>query len=261
MQLQLDWPLKGESQKLNAEFLSEGVLFCLAQGEFLKEYSEICSTGGMLLVWEEGKPTLIFESSEYQCLVDGYFLEPKQRHPLRLGMVIQAGPYRFSVIPVSEDIVEETSIPSLDELLTHGGYYTPWLVNDNELINKEKDEDVLKHLSGEYKRYLLWGEQLIHAERHENHESNKLPERDQFIENILENVKCKTVTECIFEDKTLINRVLGEILSSNQEFTYEDDRHDLLFAIAPENLQKIQRNEVSELQYRELYKLGLDSNL
>lgn len=263
MKLQLDWPLHRFSERTNVVESSETGFFCLEQGRFVKKQPDK-KVGFLQLLWEKRGLEILFDSQEYQCLIDGCPLQTNTTKTLRLGMIVQAGQYRFSILPATDNIIEEvdnSSIPSLDELLMHGGFYTPWLAYEQQPNIQELGNDILKHLSREYRRYLLWGDQPQHFITQDSQEHNRLPERDNYLDNILESVKGKTISECIFDETTMIDRVLNELMTFDIEAVSEEELPDLLTAVAPENLSRIQRKDVSELMYRELYKLGLESHL
>lgn len=269
MQLQIRWPPTAQTYPLDELLtLERPYYFCLRQGVLGNDRPE--DTQGFLhFYWVKSEPVMEYHSSEYICAINGQRLQPGACTPLRYGMVIQAGHFCLAVTPsASSDALlgasgaggefdKEGELPELDSLLAHGGHYTPW----QEAVLEAAQDDVLKRLSFEYKRFLLWGEQSHELSQQEDQQENRLPARDSFLENVVESVKGKTMVECIFDEGSLIDRVLEELMAFNQAEITEDERPDLLTLLAPEHLVRIERSTVSELLYRELYKLGLDSHL
>lgn len=188
-------------------------------------------------------------------------------------MMIQAGHFKFKVVPYDDgedlpvysdpeskvDISDQ--LPELDNLVAHGGHYTTWQAADTEIIAETLQDDALKHLTHEYKRYLLWGDQSRAFINKEVQQETRLPARDAYLDNVMDSVKGKTMVECIFNEEALIERVIDELMTINQEEIPEEETQDILVALAPDNSSRIARRDVSELLYRELYKLGLDSRL
>lgn len=258
------WPCKGLSHWLNEALLPEqDDYFCLHRGIFVDDRPD-GRQGFLRFGWVDPEPVMACHSDEYQCLIDGQPLRPGITHPLRLGMIIQAGHFLFNVVPVPDGALplpDEPSLPELDMLLVHGGHYTPWQTPDRQTMAEHLQDDVLKQLGSEYKRYLLWGDQSRTLIARDVQQENRLPERDPYLDNVIESVKHKTMTECIFGEETLIERVLNELMAFNQAEIPDEPRPDILTALAPEHLSRIERRNVSDLLYRELYKMGLDSHL
>ncbi|WP_148661037.1 TagK domain-containing protein [Serratia inhibens] len=264
MQLQMDWPRKGLHHRLR-EFLApeQADFFCLQQGKFVNEKPE-GRQGFLRFCWNAPDCVMVCHSDEYQGVIDFQHLQPGVAYPLRLGMVIQVGHFRFSVTPVSDStlpLLGDSDLPDLDTLLMHGGHYTPWEAPDLSVIAEQIQGDVLKQLGSEYKRYLLWGDQSRNFISQDVQQENPLPAHDSYLEHVIKSSKNKTLSECIFNEGSLIERVLTELMSLDQAEIIEEKQPDILTALAPEHLSRIERWDVSELLYRELYKLGLDSHL
>ncbi|OON40178.1 hypothetical protein BTJ39_09790 [Izhakiella australiensis] len=200
---------------------------------------------------------------EHVCLINGHIQRPDNVITLQSGVMVQAGTFRLSVTMPDEDkpilspdiIGDHKDLPELDEFLSHGGHYIPW---DESAAHQD---DVLKKLAYEYKYFLLWGRNSQEDYENEEKDENYLPERDEFLDSVTDSVKDKTITECIFDNEHLINRVIDEIMSINQPEEPEEQPPDLLTALAPDNMSRIEKHSMPELLYRELYKLGLDSHL
>ncbi|PKH20116.1 hypothetical protein CIG19_18360 [Enterobacterales bacterium CwR94] len=270
MQLQMNWPPTGLRLAIPEERDGGRVMmFCMVTHTLLHELSE-GQENYFCIWWNQCEPVMRVHSSTYTCLMDGRRLQPDMHYSLRLGSVIQAGMAAFSVVPALENTYhhqldqlglatpEPSAVPPLEALLTHGGHHTPW---QSQVTRELHSDDVLKHLSAEYKRYLLWGDQSRAFVKQNTQLENRLPARDPYLDNVIDSVKDKTLVECIFNEGALIDRVLADLLAFNQEAIPEETQPDILTALAPENLSRIERREVSELLYRELYKLGLDSHL
>ncbi|MGQ8775424.1 TagK domain-containing protein [Serratia sp. NA_112.1] len=260
----MDWPWQGVNHRLR-EFLApeQADFFCLRQGKFVDEKPE-GRRGFLRFGWSDPDCVMTCHSDEYQSVIDFQHLQPGVAYPLRMGMVIQVGHFRFRVTSISEStppLLDDPDLPDLDTLLMHGGHYTPWEVSDLSAITEKIQGDVLKQLGSEYKRYLLWGDQSRTFTSQDVQQKNSLPAHDSYLEHVIQSSKNKTLSECIFNEGSLIERVLTELMALDQAEIIEEKQPDILIELAPEHLSRIERWDVSELLYRELYKLGLDSHL
>ncbi|MGV3346276.1 TagK domain-containing protein [Enterobacteriaceae bacterium LUAb1] len=274
MLLQIVWPKLDRQMVLTESVTPEKAqYFCLETGEFLT--AETALPGDALcFYWHYPEPVMINMCEEFVCSVDGQLLASHTQVPLRYNSKIQAGPFLITVkMARSEGVItpikteeslhwseeqEPYELPEVETLLTHGGQYAGYLDEAETL----QDQDVLKHLEFEYKRYLIWDEQGRNFMNKVHHEDLKLPANDTFLENITESVKDKTMTECIFDQGNLIERVIDELMAVNQLDISEEEEHpDLLALLAPEQIAKKEKRIISELVFKELYKLGLDSYL
>ncbi|WON77492.1 TagK domain-containing protein [Serratia sp. UGAL515B_01] len=274
MQLQINWPPTSQMYPVDESFTPEkAYYFCLQHGNF-GLIRPAGAAGYLCFYWLRSELVMEYHSTEYICSVNSQPLLPGTRMPLRYGMAIQAGQFSLSVTPIApleEALAPDESrtefdaqeeFPELENLLSHGGHYTPWqaamAISDGA---PSEEEDVLKQLSAEYKRFLLWGDQSRNFLNQDVQQENRLPARDPFLDNIMESVRDKTMVECILAEGSLIERVLEELVAFNQAEISEDEQPDLLSLLAPEHLARINRSAVSDLLYRELHKLGLDSHL
>ncbi|PIJ48303.1 hypothetical protein BL250_17675 [Erwinia sp. OLTSP20] len=209
--------------------------------------------------------TVIMENhcKQHVCLAEGKSIKTGHILTLKNGMTLQAGMFRLSITinDQDEDVCPtnfpgtDAELPELDDIILHGGQYIPWVESESH------QDDILKRLAYEYKHFLLWGSSNQDLYDVDGKDENFLPERDVFLDGITERVKDKTIPECIFNDENLINIILDDLMSVAQEENMDDSPPDLLTALAPENMERIDTHPLPELLYRELYKLGLESPL
>ncbi|WP_241579921.1 TagK domain-containing protein [Rosenbergiella nectarea] len=267
MQLRLDWPLPRLSGSPQPVILPERTgYFCLLGAKFITALP-----GGhhdiLHIERTEFSVVLTCHSQRYQCLVNEVALQPDEPVTLRPGMIIQAGQFLFSVNAKNRGTAPEAAKDELVEvisLLPHGGHYTGWQTvnsNDNNLID---NDDILRQLNREYKYYLLWGESDSSGENKKKPRQDYILKSDDELFHSIEQVKHKTVSECVLNTPALISRIIKELTESSDLIEpewVEESSPDILAVLAPEHLKKIKRSDISELTYSELHKLGLSSHL
>lgn len=266
MQLQMNWPSCGLRFPIpEAASRERAAIFCLTQHAYV-DLPAPGSEGQITLWWEQQDLLINVQTETYVALIDGRLLSQGETCRLQLGQQLQIGMLAFTVIAVDEGIAtfigqstKGNQLPELTELLNHGGYYSPW---HSEVKSVTDSSDVLQSLRAEYKRYLLWGEQTQHYSSSPAHSESRLPEEDTYLEQMIDSVEDKTLAECILNsDKRLIERVITELMAIDYQEEPQPEPVDILNVLAPENFSSIARHQTSELLYRELYKLGLDSHL
>ncbi|CAA9996552.1 unnamed protein product, partial [Nesidiocoris tenuis] len=126
---------------------------------------------------------------EHVCLVNGHAQRPDDVTTLQSGITIQAGVFRLGVIMSDEDdtilsqdiIGDHEKLPELDDVISHGGHFIPWVESETH------QDDVLKNLAYEYKHFLLWGHNIQRNYENEEKDENYLPERDEFLDGVTDN--------------------------------------------------------------------------
>lgn len=224
-----------------------------------------------IALWFQHQEVMVStDDNVYSCLIDGQPLATGQTHPLRNGMVIQAGHFLLKVVEpkVSELAANlqtmDDKVPELELLINHGGHYTPYNYDDgedNDFISE--DDDPLKSLAREYKHHLLWGEHQ-HTSNDVHLKGNKYKsERLKDTLNVNERLKDKTISECVIAADVMMDRIFKELVIGQDDIleTDKEESVELLREIAPDHLKKIEKKAASELLSRENHKLGLDSHL
>lgn len=223
-----------------------------------------------------GGPVILNDSEDYICRIDDVEIGRGHTHPLLFGAALQLGQFTFSVATNDttndyEEILhsfldvhsekEDLIVPEVEEILPNGGHYTGDLryFSDTE-TGAESENDILKTLEVEYKKFLIWGEQNRQI-FDEAPESNKFSDDDYYFDAIRDEMKNRTMTECIVHAPSLFDEVWKEInvMDSYDELLVEDEKIDILKSLAPENISSKEKKHVPELVFHDLYKTGLDS--
>jgi hypothetical protein len=283
MLLVLTSPSMTQQFRLDKSVTAENAIgFSLEKGE-LSLHSVDDGYHDLQFYWHFHEPLVVNHSSDFICLVNGKELDVGEHHLLSFGTEIQFGPVNITVDRATSQQVEEsfahnlfmlaesgeageTDLPEIEDILSHGGHYISYFdAVDETQEYGQREPDVLKQLEVEYKRFLLWGEQAQQSQEilvKDQPQVIKLSGRDEFLDNIRERVKDKTLTECILDSGGLIDKVTQELSIFNYLDTQDDDtRIDLLKELAPEHFITKEKNSVPSLMFQELYKLGLDSHL
>lgn len=230
--------------------------------------------------WHFHEPLIVNHSSNFICQINGKQLNVGEHHSLSFGTEIQFGHVSITAERATAQQVEDnfadnlfmltgseepgkTDLPEIEDILSHGGHYISYFDAVDETQSYDQQEpDILKRLEVEYKRFLLWGEQSREFLEKDGQQVTKLSARDEYLDNIRERVKDKTLTECILDSGGLIDKVTKELSAINYLDTPDyDEKIDLLKALAPEHFITKEKNSVPSLMFQELYKLGLDSHL
>lgn len=279
MQLLLTWPDNKHTFFFNESYsLERPAVFDISLGEF-GAVAEVDKGNGVFFYWTPIGPVIFNACREYVCCVDGMFLHYGKSHPLHLSSEIQLGHFKVKIAtdeqsgsPVdalhsllSSSGMEHESYYSseIEDILSHGGHHEADIRYSNEKdVMREVEGDVLKELAFEYKKFLIWGEQHREFFSHERQKDNKLPQDDRYFETVRDHMKDKTLTECILESSFLFEKVWGEldIINFDDDVLYEDEKHDILKALAPDNIASKNKKTVPPLVFEDLYKIGLDSH-
>lgn len=267
MQIQIVWPERpGRVALLPHHNVHQPLCFDVITGQFSEQR---LADASQTLFWLRHQRLMIgAEAQEYVCRVEGQPLALGETLTLQVGARIQAGQFLLEVCddPAEDGIshllpIDET-IPDLASLINHGGHYTPYREAAGYVSEGLRDDDPLKSLAQEYKHYLLWGEQQNIARDNQPH-NTPAPERFSDSLHIQDEIKNKTVSECVIDNSVMMARIFKDLMIDAQDLP-EDEAVisvELLRELAPEHLKQIEKRAVSELVYRELYKLGLDSHL
>ena len=267
MQLRIDWPLSSLSEDPQTAILPEQTgYFCLVGAKFINalpgghhDVLHIDRTGFSVV--------LTCHSQRYQCLVNDVALQPDEPITLRPGMTIQAGQFLFSVNAKNRGGMPEAikdELVEISSLLPHGGHYTGWHTLNSDDNEFSDNNDILRQLNREYKYHLLWGESDSSAENKNKQRQDYILKSDDELYQSIEQVKHKTVTECVLNKPALISCIIKELSESADLIEpewLEESSPDILAVLAPEHLKKIKRSDISELTYSEQHKLGLYSHL
>lgn len=222
-------------------------------------------------------PVILNNCKALICRIDDTDINWGQKHPLLFGVSLQLGHFTF-LVELNNEAVDDDGllhnlfgvhsekekadliVPEVEDILPNGGHYTGDLRYFSE-EGSESDVDILKKLEVEYKKFLIWGEQSrrFFDEKAEN--QNKFFNEDPYFELIRDEMKTKTMTECIVHAPSLFHEAWKEIntMDYSDELLVDDEKIDILKSLAPENISSKEKKLVPELVFHDLYKTGLDS--
>lgn len=212
------------------------------------------------------------------CLLEGSEVEYGRCQPLSNKNQLQVGHFKLSFISNdSNDVDEQTfyrliypgvawqsadKVPEVEEILPNGGHYINDLRYFNDVIlAQDNGSDVLKTLEVEYKRFLIWREQDGGYSGGMAHNANYIIKTDRRFDDVREQIKGKTLTECIVANDFLMEKVWPELERGEmaEEIFSEEEKTDLLLALSPEHIAAKGKTTVPELVFQDFYKVGLDS--
>ena len=275
MQLQMTWPDNQPAFVLSERYIKErAACFDPQTGAF----SDNGPAEGVIWFYiSAGGPVIFNTSATLLCLVDDHLVAPGERYALRLNAAIQTGHYAFTVNADDEAADEDELlyslldahsreekanliIPEVETILPNGGHNTGDYRYFNDAVATTAETDVLKKLEAEYKKFLIWGEQN-RTFVSEQPAAVRLPDCDDYFDAVREEMKAKTLTECIIQAPSLIDKVWEElnVEGVSEEPIFEEEKTDILKLLAPENIASKEKKTVPELVYQDLYKPGLDS--
>ncbi|MEI2266613.1 TagK domain-containing protein [Erwinia sp. CGal63] len=276
MQLRMTWPDNQPAFTLDERYTKEkAVCFDPQSGTF----SEAGVPDAVWFYSTPGGAVMFNTCTTLLCVVDDSVVPPGERYPLRVNAAIQLGHYAFRLSAdseiASEDELLDTLLglhptkeradlvmPEVEDILPNGGHFTGdyRYLNDADAPAAEGETDVLKSLEVEYKKFLIWGEQNRHFVT-EQPLQTRLPDCDHYFEAVREEMKAKTLTECLIQTPSLIDKVWAElnVEGGTETLIFDEEKTDILKLLAPENIASKEKQAVPELVFHDLYKPGLDS--
>ncbi|ELY7393118.1 TagK domain-containing protein [Cronobacter universalis] len=209
------------------------------------------------------QPYMTLSGTDYVCLAGGDSLAPGQSYPLRYGLAIQAGRYALQVTMAKEtnamwltDDADGWAAREVDAMLARSVRYVDWARPEET----EADDDILKTLESEYKRFLAWGEQRRDTTPSPAPARLKYAAADFAL--LREQVQDKTLTECILGSLQLIARALEALSGLEPEpDAFDAPRYDILNLVAPDAQRIKAHTRLPALTVREFHQPDLDSLL
>ncbi|MTD38226.1 TagK domain-containing protein [Erwinia sp. CPCC 100877] len=279
MNIHFDWPASLPTVALERSLTADNAaVFDVCEGAFGAHNGHL-GHDAVIFWWHMARPVMLNLCRRYVCRLDDEEIQYGSVKPLRDGSQVQAGNYRMSMaLSDGSDIDEQTfyqiiypngawqeanKVPEVEDILPNGGNYINDLRYFNDVIlAQNRPDDVLKDLEVEYKRFLIWQEQ------DGGHYSGITPQTDPMIridhrfEQVREQIKEKTLTECIIARDFLMEKVWPELEHGEQatEIFAEEEKTDLLRALSPEHIVAKGKYKVPELVFQDFYKVGLDSH-
>lgn len=158
---------------------------------------------------------------------------------------------------------EEDNLPELEDILPNGGHdFNDLRYVSDVILANDPGVDILKSLAIEYKRFMLWNER---DEKCHNGFSQQHPHtfrKDNHFDSINEDLKDKTLTECLLDQPFLMEKIWPELNCDavDDNIFSTEEKIDILSSLLPDDIIRKSHQRVSEMILRDLYKVGLDSN-
>lgn len=279
MKIQFEWPALRQPVELDKRLTAENsAVLDVVSGDFAITNSRP-ERDVVAFYWHLSRPVIVNLCVEHLCSLDSVELKYGSVHSLRPGSKIQAGHFKLSLARESDveteeqtfyqliypgsDLQASNKIPEVEEVLPNGGSNINDLHYFNELaLAEDKGNDILKRLEAEYKYFLIWQKQG-RGEYHDvsQYEKYTIKTDDRF-DRIREQVKGKTLTECIIARDFLMEKVWPDFETgeSFDDFFQQEEKTDLLKALSPEYIVAKNKDRVPELVFQDFYKVGLDSH-
>lgn len=276
--IHFEWPPRRQPVSLVRNLIQgNAATFDVLAGAF-DVHSAHAGHDAIMFYWHMTRLVMMNLCSRCVCRLDDIDVAYGSIHPLRESSRIQAGHFKMSVIsdaqlahnePLtygsysSDSRGADSPIHDVEDILPNKGNY----INDlrylnNVILTQDKEVDILKMLAVEYKRFLIWQEQDNGGVIDVQPQKTRIIRTDAHFEHIREKIKEKTLTECIVDSDSLIEKALSELGMDEQwnELFTEEEKTDLLHALSPEVSVMQGRDNISELVFQDLRKIGLDTH-
>ena len=259
------WPERHLPWALNEK---ESAHFCATQGRFITVQASSSAVETVVFQRQGEQVEIINYLRSQPCYIDGRALRYEEANLTGVGAMIQIGRYGIALendatgeslnhlLDLSEDSLGDTRIPELDVILQNSILHV--------MAEPEGEaSDVLKILEKEFRQALIWGVQPPQTHRSKPVAANRFAERMFNFDAVQAQVQSTTVTHCIFESNTLIDKVFSELNISEQDvFSQEDtERCDVLRLLASEEMHYDMKKRIPDLLLKEIYQADLDTQL
>lgn len=279
MNIQFEWPALRQPVELDKRLTAENIaVLDVVSGDFGITNSR-SGRDVVAFYWHLNRPVILNLCVDHLCSLDSVELKYGSAHSLRPGSKIQAGHFKLSLARESDVETEEQNfyqliysgsdlqaskkIPEVEEVLPNSGSNINDLHYFIELDQAEdKGSDILKRLEAEYKYFLIWQKQGGDEYHDASHYEKHTIKTDDRFDHIREQVKGKTLTECIIARDFLMEKVWPDFETgeSVDDFFQQDQKTDLLKALSPEYIMAKNKDRVPDLVFQDFYKVGLDSH-
>lgn len=278
MIIQFEWPASRKPVSISRNLTADNaVAFDAVNGDFDAHNSHL-GHDAVVFFWHMARPVMQSLCTSHVCSLDGIEVSYGSVHPLREANKIQVGHFKLVMAGGVNDELDEQSffrliypngvwqasdkIPDVENILPNGGNYINDLRYFNDVIlAQDRGDDILKTLEVEYKRFLIWQEQDNGYFGGTAHQAHHILKTDSRFEQIREQIKDKTLTECVIAKDFLMEKIWPELEQGAQwdELFGEEEKSDLLRALSPEHIVAKGKNQVPELVFKDFCKVGLDS--
>lgn len=279
MHLLMTWPDSYYRFNLDESYTSEAkVVFSVLTGEFSDQHPDQQEENVVYFFWTPAGVALFNSCIDYVCIIDGIPVEKGDTCTLNAGSEIQIGHYGIKAV-VSDNMYSledmfytlngyETDknniiIPEIEDILPNGAHFVGDLNYSNEILSEKiTEEDAIKPLETEYKKFLIWGQINNNLYDKKTNNSRHVITQDDFFDNAQAEMQSKTIMECILDAPSLIDKVWDEleVVNLQDSVLYEEEKHEILMLLAPEKFTAKEKKVIPELAFQDLYKIGLDSH-
>lgn len=279
MYLTMAWPDRHYRFNLDESHTSETMVgFNALTGKFAIQQPVQSEENVVFFYWTLAGAAVFNACSEYVCIIDGIPVEKDETRTLNLGSEIQIGHYHIQAVSAERTVSLEDmfytlngsdaershiTIPEIEDILPGGAHYVGDLNYSNEMMSATTQEaDVIKPLEIEYKKFLIWGQINNNLYDRDANNHHHIISDDGFFDAARSEMKSKTITECILDTPSLIDRVWDEleVVNLQDEVLYEEEHHEILMLLAPEKFTAKEKEVIPELAFQDLYKIGIDSH-
>ncbi len=261
--LTLHWPERQPRWRLESG--TRG-LFSSQTGAFLSGKNAVADSHSVMFHAKDSTVEIESGLLTMPCYVNGKALHYGERCAADVGSLIQVARYTLVVenetsdedlvqtLGFSADIGKGAPLPELEEILHNSLLHVP-------LQQEGEQNDVLKALEKEFRQALIWGLQTPQSSQPVSLRERRFAERMFDFEQIQAQVKSATVTQCIFESPSLIQKVFEEHNIRDDDTWFQDEtvRCDVLRILAPEEVQYDIKKRIPDLLVQEIYQADLDS--
>lgn len=268
MYIQFVWPASQQPFRLARDLTIDNAAVFDATGGVFNQHNAHLGQDAVAFYWHMARLVMVNLSAHALCRLDGVEVPYGSVQPLREGNSIQIGHFKLGIIRSSPGEENESSLyvtppPEVEEILPNKGRAINDLRYFNEVIlAQDNGEDILKTLELEYKRFLIWQEQNSNPLNEFTRQQNYILKSDSRFEQDREQIKDKTLTECILDRVYLMEELWPELEREPQwsELFAEDERKDLLRILSSNKHATQNKKILPELIFQDYYKIGLDSH-
>ncbi|TBL70810.1 TagK domain-containing protein [Hafnia alvei] len=278
MNIQFEWPMSGKLFPLPRDLTADkAAVFDVIKGAFSSLDSHT-NQDVVAFYWHMARPVMINLCTNYVCNLDGAEVLYGAVQPLHEASEIQIGHFKllmarssgwesdasslYRLINSNDENQMLDSIHDIEDLLPNCANYLNDIRYFNEVtLEQGRGDDILKTLEVEYKRFLIWQEQNGNMFNEWNQNNIHRIKVDHKFDMAREQAKNKTLTECIIDGGSLMEKIWSELEQGEQwnELFIQDEKPDLLRVLSPEHIVAKIKNNVPELIVHDQSKISLNS--
>ncbi|MGE9551460.1 TagK domain-containing protein [Erwinia amylovora] len=279
MQLILTWPAPHKVIEFDEQYsIVNAISFNSEKEAFISAGNE---GDDVLFYRTESSAVILNRSHDFTCAIDGEPLVCGESRYISVGSEIQFSHcnitlrYKEGNVDIKEslqlalanqnnDDIDDLAIGKHD-VMNDMGLHIPYFHDGNapDKGSECDDNEIIKSLGSEYKSFLTWGEVNKNNYFEQNNASGKLVGGQDYFYLDREAVKNKTLTDCILDSTTLIDKFLEELMQGEDVplDIFERDKNDILRELAPENIVSKSKGDLPTIILQDIHKLDINSIL